>query len=286
VAGELLRTVPWRLRAAGVVCAVSAAALVLLPLGAPAAPGHLTVSFLDVGQGDATLIQHPDGTSVLFDGGRPEARVLRLVRQAGVRRLSLVVATHQSADHHGGLVELVQRLPVGTLLENGDGTRDPTFLGMVEGARAQGASIVRAEAGQVLSAGALTIRILWPPPRPPGPPPDDPNERAVIALVSSGGFDLLLSADAESPALREVDLPDVEAMKVPHHGSADPGLADQLERLRPEVAVIEVGEGNSYGHPDPGTLATLERAVPNVRRTDRDGTVRLEVTPGGLRLHP
>jgi competence protein ComEC len=98
----------------------------------------------------------------------------------------------------------------------------------------------------------------------------------VVALVSSGGFELMLSADAESPTLATLDLPDVDAIKVPHHGSADPGLGAVLERLRPEVAVIEVGE-NSYGHPHPDTLRALERAVPHVRRTDRDGTVRLVV---------
>ena len=70
---------------------------------------------------------------------------------------------------------------------------------------------------------------------------------------------------------------------MPHHGSADPGLADVLRRLRPEVAVIEVGE-NSYGHPHPDTLRTLERLVPHVRRTDRDGTVRLTVTGGRMVL--
>jgi competence protein ComEC len=65
-------------------------------------------------------------------------------------------------------------------------------------------------------------------------------------------------------------------MKVPHHGSQDAGLADVLSRLRPEVAVIEVGE-NSYGHPHPDTLRVLDHAVSHVRRTDRDGTVRLVV---------
>ena len=80
------------------------------------------------------------------------------------------------------------------------------------------------------------IRILSPLPRPPGPAPEDPNPRAVVAIVSSGAFDLLLSADAESEALLPLDLPDVEAMKVPHHGSSDPGLPEVLDRLRPEIA--------------------------------------------------
>jgi competence protein ComEC len=98
-----------------------------------------------------------------------------------------------------------------------------------------------------------------------------------------GSFDLFLSGDAESPALLGLRLPDVEAMKVPHHGSADPGLPELLERLRPEVAAIEVGADNSYGHPAPSTVAVLERAVPHVYRTDRDGTVMLSADGRGMR---
>ena len=127
------------------------------------------------------------------------------------------------------------------------------------------------------------IEILSPPPRPPGPAPEYPNPRAVVAAVSSGAFDLLLSADAESEALLPLDLPDVEAMKVPHHGSADPGLPSVLERLRPQVAAIEVGP-NTYGHPTPSTLAALERAGVTTYRTDRDGTVTLTVERGRMNV--
>jgi competence protein ComEC len=96
----------------------------------------------------------------------------------------------------------------------------------------------------------------------------------VIAVVSAEGVHVLLSADAESPSLLPLALPRVDAMKVPHHGSADPGLPDVLRRVRPRVAAIEVG-ANSYGHPAPGTLATLRAAGVRTFRTDRHGTVRL-----------
>jgi len=247
-----------------------------------AGPGEVVVSFLDVGQGDATLIQDGDGTSVLFDGGPPEAAVHRLLRRAGVRRLDLVVATHQSRDHQGGLHGVLARIPVRLLLENGDGTRDPDFARLLAEADARGIRRVAARAGQVLRAGALTIRLLAPAPRPPGAPPaEDPNPRGVAAIVSAGGFDLWLSADAESGAILPLPLRPVEAMKVSHHGSADPGLPHVLERLRPQVAAIEVGAGNDYGHPARSTLDAL-RAVPRVYRTDRDGTVVLRVSGGRM----
>ena len=102
--------------------------------------------------------------------------------------------------------------------------------------------------------------------------------------MSEGAFDLFLSADAESDAILGYPLPRVEAIKVPHHGSADPGLPAVLRRLAPRVAAIEVGRHNPYGHPAPATVAALRRAVPHVYRTDRDGTVRLTVTTSGMRV--
>jgi len=274
-----------RRRAATVTTAAALVALALTRLtAAPAAPGQLTVTFLDVGQGDATLVQHPDGTAVLFDGGPPEGRVARLLRQAGVRKLSAVVMTHASRDHHGGLPEVVQRFPMDMLLYNADGSADRDFRAVVNAARRQRARLVKAIAPMEMRAGGLTIRVLSPPPRPSGPPPEDPNPRAVVAVVSAGEFDLLLSADAESEALAPLTLPDVDAMKVPHHGSGDPGLPAVLERLRPELAAIEVGEDNTYGHPHPATLNALRAARVTTYRTDRNGTVKLTVAGGEMRV--
>jgi competence protein ComEC len=279
----------WRRRpkeqrlATAAVLATAVTLLAVRALAAPAPPDTLTVRFLDVGQGDATLVQHPDGSAVLFDAGPPEAGTARLLRRAGVRELTAVVATHASRDHHGGLAEVLERFRVGILLDGGDGTPDPSFRAMLAQAAREGARIVHVAAPMTMQAGALTIRILSPPPRPPGPAPEDPNPRAVVAVVSSGGFDLLLSADAESEALLPLQLPEVEAMKVPHHGSSDPGLPQVLERLRPQLAAIEVGI-NTYGHPAPPTLAALRRAGVRVYRTDQDGTVTLSVEGGGMHV--
>jgi competence protein ComEC len=193
--------------------------------------------------------------------------------------------THPSRDHHGGLAEVVERIPVDLLLDGGDGTHDPSFRATVTAAAARGTRVVAAVAPLSLRIGGLHVEVLSPPPRPAGPPPDDPNPRAVVALVRGGGFDLLLSADAESEALLPLALPDVDAMKVPHHGSADPGLARVLGRLRPEIASIPVGP-NTYGHPAPSTLEALRDAGVTTWRNDRNGTVRLVVADGRIRADP
>ena len=202
-----------------------------------------------------------------------------------MRRLDLMVSTHQSRDHQGGLHEVLQRIPTRLMLENGYGTGDPDFRRLLAEADARGVRHVVARAGEVLRVGRLTIQLLGPQPRAPGaPPPDDPNPIGVAAIVSEDGFDLWLSADAESDAILQYPLRPVDAMKVSHHGSADPGLPAVLRQLRPQVAAIEVGKGNSYGHPAPSTLAALQAAVPHVYRTDRDGTIALSVRDGRMRV--
>jgi competence protein ComEC len=179
---------------------------------------------------------------------------------------------------------VIEHYPVNLLLDGGDGTLDPTFHAVEAAADRRHVRRVKAVAPMHIRAGRLTIRVLSPPPRPPGPPPDDPNHRAVIAVVTEGWFDLLLSADAESDALSPLDLPDVDAMKVPHHGSSDSGLPKVLERVRPELATVEVGAHNTYGHPASSTLVALRHAGVPTYRTDRDGTVRLTVGRGGMRV--
>jgi competence protein ComEC len=107
-----------------------------------------------------------------------------------------------------------------------------------------------------------------------------------VAIVSDGDFDLFLSADAEPPALLGLDLPDVDAMKLPHHGSSDPGLPELLRRLRPEAASIPVGLHNDYGHPAPSTLTALRRARIPTWRNDLNGTVRMTVEDGHVQVRP
>jgi competence protein ComEC len=141
---------------------------------------------------------------------------------------------------------------------------------------------VASDAGQVLRAGPLELRGLWPRRLPAAPAGAEPNDRATVLHVRDGPFDLLLTADAESNILAGLALPTVEALKVSHHGSDDPGLPGLLARLRPRAAVIPVGAHNSYGHPTPATLAALAEHVPLVRRTDRDGTVKITVRAGRM----
>jgi competence protein ComEC len=272
-------------RAIGVGVAVAAAvALVVVraPGGGLAPPAGLRVTFLDIGQGDATLIQERR-TSVLVDTGPPDGGVVARLRHAGVRRLDLLVVTHAQADHDGGAAAVLRAMPVRMLLDGRDGVREPLGLRMAAEARRRRVPVSAPDAGETLRAGRIELRVLSPPTEAPEDHAGaDPNQRAIVAEARVGRFRMLLTADAESDVLSTLDLEPVDVLKVSHHGSADPGLAAMLERVRPRVAAIEVGAHNTYGHPVAATLRTLRAGGAAVYRTDRDGSVRLEAR--GTRL--
>lgn len=269
-------------RATGAVLATTAVAAVIA-LAAGYGPGNppqdLTISFLDVGQGDATLIQHGDA-AVLVDTGPPGGPLLARLRRAGVRSLDVLVVTHDASDHNGATETVLRAIPVGLVLDGEEATAGGELRRL---AAARGIRRVATDAGQVIAVGPLQLRVLWPRREPAAPADAEPNDRATVLHVRDGDFDLLLTADAESNVLGGLSLPVVEALKVAHHGSDDPGLPAILQRARPQAAVVEVGAYNSYGHPTPATMAALQAAVPLVRRTDRDGTVKITVRAG--RMH-
>jgi competence protein ComEC len=251
--------------------------------GAATPPG-LRITFLDVGQGDATLIQRR-GTAILFDTGPPDGPIVSRLRHAGVRRLDLLVVTHAQEDHDGGAAAVLRAVPVATVLDGRDGVRDEPGGRMAVEARRRRVPMVVARARQVLRVGGVVIRILWP--EPPIAEPlrgADPNQRAVVAELRADGVEALLTADAESDVLGRLDLGAIDVLKVSHHGSADPGLPALLTRLRPRLAAIQVGRNNRHGHPAASTVRALAAAGAAVVRTDRDGSVRVERAGGRLRI--
>lgn len=270
-----------RATAAALAALLVAGGVALAHQRTPPPPSRFTATFLDVGQGDATLFQSP-GASVLVDGGPPEADVVAKLRAHGVRSLDVVVLTHAQRDHEGGLEAVVRSLPVRLLLDGAADSRDPRHGGIVAAARARGVRIVTASAGQALRLGALRLRVLSPPRGSLPDPDEDPNLRAVVLTVSYGSFDFFMPADAESDVTLPLSLPSVDVLKVAHHGSADEGLRPLLDRLRPRAAVVEVGAGNPYGHPAASTVAALRAATPAVFRTDRDGEVTVTAAPRGM----
>lgn len=246
----------------------------------PKPPSGLRVTFLDVGQGDAALLQTADG-AVLVDQGPPEADVAGQLDELGVTRLDAIVLTHPQRDHVGGAAAVLEKLAVGMVLDPAVPADSPDERAALTAARGAGVPVTVARAGQEYRLGRLRLRVVWP--DGPGSPGDDPNNHAVVLLASYARIDVLLTADAETDVTLPLRLPTLEILKVAHHGSEDAGIAELLRRLHPRVAVISVGEDNDYGHPAPSTIAALE-ATPGLTlyRTDEGGRVVVESDGVGL----
>jgi competence protein ComEC len=263
-------------RAAAVAAALLAlvAAWRSVPGDAPPLPNGLRITVLDVGQGDAILLQVPEG-AVLVDQGPPEADVAGQLEGLGVQRLIALVLTHPQRDHIGGAADVLEALEVGTVLDPRIPAESEDHDGAVAAAREHDVPVLAIRAGQRLRVGALRLEVLWP--DGPGLPGDDPNNHAVVLVASYGRIDALLTADAEGNVTVPIRPPPAEILKVAHHGSADTALPTLLDLVDPQIAVVSVGANNDYGHPTPSTMATLTGLSGlDVYRTDLDGRITIE----------
>ena len=265
-----------RIAVLGVLAVAAVAAIwTLWPHPPPPPPPHgLRITALDVGQGDSTLLQVPEG-NVLVDEGPPEANVAGQLSRLGVRRLAAIVLTHPQRDHVGGAARVLDRLRVDMVLDPRIPAASADEEAALAAARRRHVVIVPADAGRTFRLGGLQLRVLWP--RQPVAPGDDPNNAATVIHARYGEVDALLTTDAESNVTLPLRPPQAEVLKVAHHGSADAGLEELLRAVRPRIALISVGKGNDYGHPAPSTLATLAaREGLEVHRTDLDGAITIE----------
>jgi len=244
----------------------------------------LTATFIDVGQGDAALLELPGGEAVLIDGGDDgygESAILPLLEEKGVAHLDLVVLTHPHADHCGGLDEVIARVTVGEIWENGE-TADTLAWQRYEEARdASGAQVLVPAQGHAVRYGDASLEVLS---RPAGH--EGENDDSIVVMVRHGGIAILMAGDAEQ--LEQQDLIsdhgaalDCDVLKVPHHGSRYFAPAFP-EHTSPDLAVISCGEGNDYGHPHQEALAAYEEAGAAICRTDLLGDVVVTTDGEGL----
>ena len=223
---------------------------------APLRPGELVVSFLDVGQGDATLIQL-GATAVLVDTGPPDGPILKRLEQAHVKRLDALFLTHAEADHEGAAPAVIREYAPRLVVDGGAGWNSPVQRALPTALAASRTRASRRRPARRSRSAACASRSCGR--RRATAHEGNPNDHAIVTRLTYGPFSMLLTADAESNVTPPLDLAPVDVLKVAHHGSADAGLPALLDRLRPRLAAIEVGRDNSYGHPTKSTLGGAER---------------------------
>ncbi|MCB2155417.1 DNA internalization-related competence protein ComEC/Rec2 [bacterium] len=241
------------------------------------------VTFLDVGQGDAVLVETGDGVTMLVDAGPERGQSLvRELRAIGVDHLDTLVLTHADADHVAGAPALMDAFPVGRLVVGGSLATTKSWVSVAESVDRHRIPVVQVSRGDVLHlSSGIQADVLHPTAEflDEG---DERNAASVVLRVSVGETSFLLTGDADFDSesdmlahLPEANLRSV-VLKAGHHGSASSTSMPFLGTVRPAHAVISCGRNNRYGHPAPEALARLQEMGVRIWRTDRQGTLSFE----------
>lgn len=277
----LLRTGPALLL---VVCLLSAGCLDSLQASpGPSLPqgttGDLRAYFLDVGQGDSSVILFKDKV-ILIDAGETDYgdTVVDDLHKLGVEKIDLLVATHPHSDHIGGMKKVLSAFPVETVLDAGIPSSSSLYEQFLATIERKGITYVVAEQGQTIELDpSLRILVLSPP---KDLTSDDINTNSIVLRVSYGTMNLLYAGDATKAAedgMVRTGYPlDAQVLKVGHHGSSGSNSAAFLSRVSPKTAVISLGAGNDYGHPHKEAISRLAATGTAIYRTDEDGTILVQ----------
>jgi competence protein ComEC len=245
---------------------------------------NIQVAFIDVGEGDSTLIQTSDGYNILIDGGivSQGPTVLAYLRNHGVYTLSAIVASHADSDHIGGLISVLQAtdIAVDAVIYNGYPGDTLTWNNFVAAVANDGLSLTTAQFPEEIHWGITTVYILNPPAGLVNP---ETNDASLVMLLERDHIDTLFTGDIDSTVESQVVARGTpiaaDILKVAHHGSDLSTSTDFLNAVEPTDSIISVGL-NSYGHPGSDALARLFASGTNVWRTDINGTILITSSDG------
>lgn len=249
-------------------------------------PQRLRVYFLDVGQGDAILLVLPNHKTMLIDGGPPEhgQELIWKLHYYGVEKLDLIVSTHPDIDHIGGLVGVIQEIPVKRIMDSGKKYDSFTYYSYLKSIHSMQVPFYIAKEGQFIPLDPMvSIRVLN-----NGLDKRENNESSIILKVTFGKADFLLTGDADVEIEERVSQKyDVTAdvLKVGHHGSYTSTSAAFLQKVSPMYAVITYEKGNDYNHPHKSVVKRLEKKHITILRTANLGDIKCETDGITLRIN-
>lgn len=251
---------------------------------------RLTVSYIDVGQGDCEFICG-DGAAMLIDCGESEAaeKVIAYLKDLGVKKIDYLVCTHPHSDHMGGMYKVLDAFDVGEViiphLDDSDVPTTVFFERFLDRIESYNIKLTEAKLSRVINIGEAKAEII----APISSDYDNLNNYSVGILLRHGKNSFLFTGDAETKAEREMAesgiLGHVTVYKAGHHGSSTAIQSDFMNIIRPDYTVISCGKSNSYGHPHKETLELLKKLGSKVYRTDQNGTVVFESDGDTLKIN-
>jgi beta-lactamase superfamily II metal-dependent hydrolase len=266
-----------------VVLILSACVGTPTPTVPPVDAGTLTVAFLDIGQGDATLIRSPGGATMLIDGGNSLSDgtdvIIPKLREWGASNLDVMVVTHPDADHITGLPVVIENYPVANVALTGQVHTTRIYERLLTDIRDQELNAIETRTGTLIPFdSAVQVEVLGPDDR-FVQDEGDSNNASIVIKLTYGTVSFMLTGDAENEEEQAILMSGADLrstiLKVGHHGSRGSTSEAFLTAVGPQVGVISAGEGNRYGHPHQELLDRLQRAGVQIYRTDQHGTVTL-----------
>ncbi|MEC0372004.1 ComEC/Rec2 family competence protein [Paenibacillus chibensis] len=245
----------------------------------------LKVYFLDVGQGASQLLVTPSGKTMLIDAGNndKEQVMLDYMKTYHIEKLDVVIGTHPDADHIGGLDKVIDHLPVSAIYMPKVQSNTKTFESLLQSIKNKGLKVKTAKAGLSFDLDdQVHVDMLA-----PNGTYENTNNMSAVVKVTYGHTSFLLTGDAESESEKDMlasgaDL-HADVLLVGHHGSNSSTTLKFLKQVQPKYAVIQVGKGNTYGHPKSAVLNRLQKQGVEVYRNDQQGTIT--ITSDGKSLH-
>ena len=253
---------------------------------------NLTMSFIDVGQGDSILVILPNTKTLLIDGGErhSSSKVLSTLQEHGLSYIDVVVATHPHADHIGGLIDVINNVNVGQVMDSGQVHTTQTFEDLLDAIYNKQIPLRAVSEGESINLDpTVKINVL----NPPASIPDGSNNEAefndnsVALKLTYGNFSALLTGDMEERnearlVFKNATVLDADVLKAGHHGSRTSSSLAFINAVTPELVIISLGAGNSYGHPHQEAMDRISAlGAQYLHRTDIDGTITLFSDAGG-----
>jgi beta-lactamase superfamily II metal-dependent hydrolase len=249
---------------------------------------NLTIVFIDVGQGDSILVILPNTKTLLIDGGERESsgKVLATLQKHGLSHIDVMVATHPHADHIAGLVDIIKNVDVGEVLDSGQVHTTQTFEDFLDAIEIKQIPLKSVRQGDSINLDpTVKIDVLNPPANLLEGSDNEAefNDNSVVLKLTYGQFSALLTGDMEERnearlVSDNTTVVDADVLKAGHHGSRTSSSSPFLNAVTPEVVIISLGEGNTYGHPHQEVLDRISAALAeHLFRTDVDGTITLTV---------
>ena len=243
------------------------------------AKGNLRVHFLDIGQGDSTLVQLPNNQVALIDGGKQTDGefLVDYIKKLNISKIDYLIATHPHADHIGGLPEVVKNFEIGKIYMPNKTANTKVFEKLLEEIKKKNLKITRARNDMViLNEGDLKLSVL----APISEEYENINDYSIVNKLEYKDISLIFTGDAEKTSETEMlnlglDLSS-DILKVGHHGSNSSSIAEFLDKVNPKYAVISCGLDNSYGHPHKEVMERLNERNIKILRTDKMGTIILD----------